>query len=182
MLRFFRKNLRFELLAKIEVIVSVISFVIFYFVLSWGLTIESVIVYQLSSALLMFLLVKRTGNDWNFKLTTIDINSNIKIYTYGMYQTLEQIVNYFGAQFDQLLLGKIFGVQVLGTYSYLKDLVLKPCLQFFNPIVNRVSFPIMCKYRQSYGLEKIILWCFLFCRFNFSAYLCSFFMFMLIMC
>ncbi|RRS10097.1 hypothetical protein EAG18_03975 [Pseudoalteromonas sp. J010] len=67
---------------------------------------------------------------------------------YGLYQSAESILSFVGRQFDQLVVAKMMGAEVLGVYSYIKELVAKPALQFINPIVNRVAFPSLVKLKR----------------------------------
>ncbi len=62
--------------------------------------------------------------------------------SFGLFQMLEKTVNYFNSQIDALLIGKLFGMEVLGGYNITKQLIMKP-LQIVNPIATKVSFPIM---------------------------------------
>jgi O-antigen/teichoic acid export membrane protein len=59
----------------------------------------------------------------------------------GIFQTGAQIIDYFCARFDILIVGKLLGSEMLGIYSLAKEIVLKLIL-VINSIVNKVAMPI----------------------------------------
>jgi O-antigen/teichoic acid export membrane protein len=61
-----------------------------------------------------------------------------------MYTVGNDIVSTVATQIDIIIIGKLLGTEVLGTYSIIKELILRPT-QLINPIVTKVSFPIMSK-------------------------------------
>lgn len=60
----------------------------------------------------------------------------------GAYQVGSQIVNYLNRDLDILLIGKLFGSEVLGGYSLAKQLVQRP-MQILNPIITKVASPVL---------------------------------------
>lgn len=59
----------------------------------------------------------------------------------------EKTLNYFNSQIDTLLIGKLLGVETLGVYNIAKQIIMKP-IQIINPIVSKVSFPVMAKIQH----------------------------------
>lgn len=59
----------------------------------------------------------------------------------GIYQVGSQVINYFNRDLDILLIGKLFGPEVLGGYSLAKQLVQRP-MQILNPIITKVATPV----------------------------------------
>lgn len=66
----------------------------------------------------------------------------------GIYQVGGQVVNYFNRDVDLLIIGKFFGSEVLGGYSLAKQLVSRPS-QIVNPIINKVSAPMLANIQRS---------------------------------
>ena len=60
----------------------------------------------------------------------------------GMYQVGGQMINYFNKDLDILIIGKLFGTEVLGGYSLAKQLAVKPG-QIINPIFSFVASPLL---------------------------------------
>lgn len=67
--------------------------------------------------------------------------------SFGLFQMGENIVGYFNAQFDTLLIGKLLGMEALGMYNIAKTLAFKP-YQIINPILTKVAFPILAKLQN----------------------------------
>jgi lipopolysaccharide exporter len=66
---------------------------------------------------------------------------------FGMYQMGERTLNYLGRNMDKLLIGSLMGAQTLGYYQVAYQLMIKP-FQVFNPIITRVSFPVLAKIQD----------------------------------
>src|SRR5690606_5350487 len=75
--------------------------------------------------------------------------------SFGLYQMGEKIINYFYHELVTLVVGKMLDVSYLGVYSITKSFVIKP-FQVINPILTKVSFPIMAKVQNdNSSLRKI---------------------------
>lgn len=59
----------------------------------------------------------------------------------------ERTITYFNFQIDTLLIGKLLGVEALGIYTIAKQIIMKPAL-IFNPIITKVTFPMMAKIQD----------------------------------
>ena len=84
----------------------------------------------------------------------------------------ERSINYFNSQFDTILIGKLLGTEALGIYTIAKNLVMKPA-QIINPIITKVTFPIMAKIQNdTKQLKNIYLKTINYlCSVNFSIYM-----------
>lgn len=150
-----QKELEFQTLAKVETVSALVGFIILIGCLSLGLGLESVIVSQLMNATVLTYLLRRAV-DCPFPTSlSIGWSENKQPFIYGLYQSSEALINYLSAQFDQLLLGKLLGTDVLGVYAYVKELVFRPAIQLINPVVHRVTFPLMSNYRDGHELAGI---------------------------
>ena len=150
-----QQQLKFNQLAKIEILASAIGFIGLLVFLFYGLKLEAVVFAQLvTAAVLSCVLLFFT------KLESVSLkfprwSETSRPIKYGLYQTGEAFINYLSAQFDQLLIGKLLGTEVLGIYSYVKALVFRPALQLINPIVNKVTFPLMVNYKEKVNIHYI---------------------------
>lgn len=62
-------------------------------------------------------------------------------FSFGLFQMGEKTLNYFTANFDTILIGKLLGMETLGLYNIAKVLAVKP-YQILNPIITKVAFPL----------------------------------------
>lgn len=152
-----QKDLQFQTLARNEVLAALFAFGLLLIGLWQAMGVFALVISQLCSAFLFTLLLRRAKPcPWPNQLS-IGWQDNQPLFRYGLYQAGESLINYLSAQFDQLLLGKMLGTEVLGVYAYLKELVAKPALQLISPIVHRVSFPMMAKHQASHQLSSMYL-------------------------
>ena len=63
---------------------------------------------------------------------------------FGLFQSADQIINFFNTQLDVLVIGKLIGMEQLGIYTIAKDFISKP-LAIINPILTKVAFPVLSK-------------------------------------
>lgn len=87
---------------------------------------------------LVFLLVF-SSNHWRPRFTFSTEFSRLAI-GFGVYQAGSQLLNMARSQADQLLIGKVFGMDDLGVYSLAKTIVMQP-LKFVGPICSKVYLP-----------------------------------------
>lgn len=150
-----QKELQFNAMAKI----SIIS-MLFGFIVSVSLAIRGHGVY----ALVYSSLVNSTvGSVFNL-LIGIKKHRPSLIYrhqeimpmiTFGMFQMGEKSLNFINSQFDVILIGKLLGTEALGIYTVSKNLSTRPA-QVINPIITKVTFPIMAKVQNDVVKLKAI--------------------------
>lgn len=80
-----------------------------------------------------------------FRFSYTEVAPFLKI---GVYQSGGQIVNYFNRDIDILIIGKVFGPEILGGYSLAKQLVFSP-VQLINPILTKVASPVLAKFQDN---------------------------------
>ncbi|ATD08939.1 MOP flippase family protein [Pseudoalteromonas piscicida] len=152
-----QQEMRFNLIAKIEVLSQVLAFSVVIGALLYEHTIWAVVYGQLTLASVLSICYLLFSNEHLLaprRVHWAEVSEPIK---YGLYQSGESLINYGSAQFDQLIVGKFLGPEKLGIYAYIKDLVFKPALQLINPIVNKVAFPLMVKFKESHSIKKMYL-------------------------
>ncbi len=152
---FLKKELHFKKLAISEIVSKIISFVVAVVMALKGYGVFALVYSTLAGIILSALMAVWWG--WReypikFRFHFTEIHEFLK---FGVYQTGDSILNFFHFQIDSLLVGKLFGINAVGIYSFAKNLALKP-FQIINPILTQVSFPVMAKVNNDKPRVKII--------------------------
>jgi O-antigen/teichoic acid export membrane protein len=137
-----QKTMQFKKIALRNIISAFCSVIVALILAIMGFGIYSIIISTLSHTLI--------NNLWNFiygqqqyKLKLYcSVNKIRPYFKMGIYQTGTQIIDYFCAKFDILIIGKLLGSEILGIYSLSKELILKLVL-VINSIVNKVALPVL---------------------------------------
>ncbi len=143
----FEKELMFDYVGKIEIlskIVSLFSAVLFgyYGYGVYALVYSLILMVFVETVLLVFKGIKIHKPEFYFSFK--EITYFIK---FGLFQLGERITNYISSQLDVILIGKLLGIESVGVYSVLKQIVMRPAY-IINPVITRVTFPIMSKYQN----------------------------------
>jgi O-antigen/teichoic acid export membrane protein len=143
----YQKELFFDKLAKVEIISSLIAFVIAVLCAMKGFGVYSLVYAALSkvaSANAIFFIRGIKKHKPKFHYNYNEIKGMIG---FGLFQMGERSINYFNSQFDTILIGKLLGTESLGIYTIAKTLVMRPA-QIINPIITKVTFPIMARVQN----------------------------------
>lgn len=170
------KDLQFKLLSKINLWVFLCSFLTTIALAIFHFGVMSLIIGRLAKAILESLLLMRFGRNC-FNLS-IRINTREISYFiwFGSFQMGERFLNFFNRQVDLILIGKFLGAEALGVYDVIKRLLSRP-YQLINPIINKISFPVLSIVQdddikvKNYYLKQLNY----ICTLNFSIYLFLFF-------
>jgi PST family polysaccharide transporter/teichuronic acid exporter len=166
-----QKNLRFFRIAVIEIVASIASLFLAIYLAATGMGIYA-LVY---SMLMQFFIINVTYLFIGMKEYKISVGFDFfEIWPFlkiGLFQLAGQSVNYINKEFDVILIGKIFGTEILGGYSLAKQLVNKPA-SIVNPIVNRVATPTLALIQKNFMETKDVYFSFtrLVSTVNFCAY------------
>jgi len=148
-----RKELLFHEIAKRDIISKLVSFVVAV-ILAWqGYGIYALVIAYLASVAVSVVLVIITGIKYHKPGLYFKLKDLKGFFSFGMFQTGSSIVNYFNYQVDDLLVGKLLGLELLGIYTIAKNIVMRPT-QIINPIVTQVSFPLMAKVQHEQDVLK----------------------------
>lgn len=142
-----QKDLKFNKLAKIDIVSSAIGFLTAIIFAFNGFKVFSLVFAQLSNTATKTILLILSGyKDYPLK---IHFNkSDIKGYVgFGLYQMGERTVSYFNSNLDNLLIGSILGAKSLGYYTFAYNLIIMPITKI-NPIITRVAFPVFAKVQD----------------------------------
>ncbi len=150
-----QKRLRFDLIAKLEIIATCMSFVVCIAVAYFGFGVLSIVIGTLLNnfiqAFFLFIIgIKIHKPSLKYKRKELK-----ELLSFGRFQMGEKILNYFFTQLDTILIGKLLSVEILGVYSIAKTLVLAP-VQLINPIITKVTFPVMSKIQNDDATLKRI--------------------------
>lgn len=136
------KQLRFAVLAKIELIAALSGFatavVLAWFEAGvWALVIALLVSATVTAILAWFVLAK----GWRplLCLRWGEIQSFVR---FGMYLIGSNLMNALNSNLDVLLGGRLLGVHALGAYSLPRELSLR-LAGVINPIITRVGLPVM---------------------------------------
>ncbi len=143
----FQKEMRFDFMSKIEITAALGAFVVAIASAMKGLGVYALVYGSLTSAILSSGLFFFYGLRIH-KPSLVYNYQEIKEYVgFGMYQMGGNSLNYFNMQIDTILIGKLLGTEALGVYSVVKQLIMRPA-QIINPIINKVTFPVMAKVQD----------------------------------
>jgi O-antigen/teichoic acid export membrane protein len=150
---FKEKALEFKTLAFIDMIASLLSIIVAVLVAVKGGGIWSIIFSALSASFISSVALIATGWKTHPLLLYINLKQGSSFYKIGIYQTGSQILDYIASQLDILIIGKIMAAADLGVYNLIKQLVLK-LNGLINPIISKVSIPILSTLNDNYELLK----------------------------
>ncbi len=151
----FQKVLNFNLMSKIEITAALGGFIVSIASAVKGMGVYALVYGTLASAIISSTLfffyglrVHRPSLVYNYQ--------EIKEYIgFGVYQMGGNTFNFFSTQLDAILIGKLLGMDALGVYSIVKQLVMRPS-KIINPIITKVAFPLMAKVQDDMGQLKTI--------------------------
>lgn len=142
-----RKDLKFDVLAKIDITATFISFLcaIILAIGNFG-AFSLVYAFLLNTAVsnIILLIMGFKFHRPKFIFKYVEVKSFL---TFGLYQIGQNSIIYLNSQVDIILIGKLLGPEVLGLYSLTKQLVMRPA-QLINPIITNVTFPVMSKVQD----------------------------------
>ncbi len=142
-----KKELRFNEIAKRDVMSKLIAFTVSVTLALNGFGVYSLVFANLCAAmvstfLLVYIGLKYHRPSFYFKFS--DITTSVR---FGVFQMGDNFINYFNTQFDSILIGKLLGVEILGIYNLAKSLAMRPA-QIINPIITQIAFPVMSKIQK----------------------------------
>lgn len=142
-----QKNLEFSFISKVGIIFNILSFIttLLFSVLGFGIyaLILPGLILGIVSAV-VWTIVGRKHFKVRFHYNFAEIKDFFKI---GIYDTGAQLMDYISYKIDVILVGRLFGLEVLGLYNMGKELALK-AMKMLNPIINSVATPILSKLQN----------------------------------
>lgn len=143
----FQKELKFNVLAKVRIVSTLLSFCVAVSCAVYGYGVYSLVYASLFSSVASSLLYVVLGIRTHKPSFIFQYNEIKKMVSFGAYRLGGMILNYFNSQFDVILIGKLLGSESLGIYSIAKNLSMRPA-NVINPIVTKVTFPVMAQIQD----------------------------------
>ena len=142
-----QKELRFDVLAKQQIVATVFSTLIAVFAALLHQGVWALLWGQLSLIALRSAMLQVTG--WRSYRPTFHFAwRDLKGYiSFGLFQMGERSVTFLSQGMDQLLIGRLLGTQSLGYYNFAFNLVVQP-YRLVNPAVTKVAFPVFAKVQD----------------------------------
>lgn len=142
------RELDFRPIARIEITAVLLSLLV-----SVVLALEHFGAYALVIGQVVKILSTATGYIWAGRRYfrpqwSFDMRSVKSQLRFGAFETGNQLVNYFSANVDKLIIGKLLGAEALGLYSIAWNIMLLP-LARINPVLTRVTFPLFSKIKEN---------------------------------
>lgn len=136
-----QKELRFNQLAKVEVLSVVIGSVtaVVLAVMNfgvWALVWGQILTAVVKACLFFFIGWKNWRPRFHFKYKDLQ-----GFLSFGLFQMGSRTVNYFASNIDYLLIGRFLGTEALGIYTLAYQLIVIPVTKI-NPIITKVAFPV----------------------------------------
>lgn len=143
----FRRDLKFSILAKIDILAAVVGFAV-SLVLAWkGMGVKALVWSQISLTFFRMVFLLWLGTrQFGFKIGFSFERAKFFL-RFGMFQICENSVNYFNTQLDTILIGKLLGQETLGVFFMAKQLAFRP-IQIFNPVINTISMPVFARIQN----------------------------------
>ncbi|WP_193154444.1 oligosaccharide flippase family protein, partial [Vibrio navarrensis] len=140
----FVKEFRLVILAKIELLSRILSFLFILLLLKLKFGIEVVIYSSIAQHSLKFLFLLAFSKAYYRPSLKFDVEIFKDAFKYGAYQVGSQLINKFRMNADLIILNLFVSQSSLGLYSLAKQLVTKPAA-LITPIIQRITLPEISK-------------------------------------
>ncbi|MBN1374344.1 oligosaccharide flippase family protein [Candidatus Dojkabacteria bacterium] len=145
-----QKDINFPVIEKIGMVKSIFIFVVTVICLLSGLGIHSYLFGVLFGAVVdasLFTIYFVKNKLWlpRFHFRFEEVKAH---YSFGFFVTARTFLNYIGFHFDEIIIGKLLGIQALGVYYFAKNLIGK-IVTFLNSGFSKVTFPLFSKVKPS---------------------------------
>jgi O-antigen/teichoic acid export membrane protein len=142
-----QKELRFNWLAKTEVVTAVTNTTVAIVSAFAGFGVYSIIFGQLAATCAKTALLCWVGwRQWHpsFHFAKRDLEGYL---SFGLYQIGERTANYLSSNIDYIIVGRFLGSSALGFYTLAYQIAIFP-LTKVNPIITKVMLPIFAKIQN----------------------------------
>jgi len=143
----FQKELEFKVIGIIEIISFFLAFVITIYMAINKFGVYTLVYNNLVLSLISTLLFLIFGLKFHRPSLVFNFNEIKSLFNFGMCQIAYSVIGVFNSQVDTLIIGKTMGFEALGIYGLVKSFVMRPA-DVINPIVTKVSFPVMSQVQD----------------------------------
>jgi lipopolysaccharide exporter len=144
-----QRYFKFQAIAIVEIIASLISLVVTVLLASFGYGVWSLVVGQivLGSCKIIFYF-------WNTHQALSGLPKTCQTHLsdairFGSFQVAERFVNCLSQNLDKIVIGHLLGNAVLGIYSVAFQIMVRP-YSALNPIFTRVSLPVFSHIKHDH--------------------------------
>ncbi|MED0658969.1 MOP flippase family protein [Bacillus sp. FSL W8-1127] len=143
-----QKELRFNLIAKAEVLSAVLGVGLSIVAAYYGQGVMSLIWGQLVIALVKTVIFIGSGMKYHKPGLHFRFSETKRFLSFGIYQMGESVLNYFNSKVDSVIIGRTLGSVALGYYTMPFNIIIMPSTKI-NPILTRVLFPLFSKMQDN---------------------------------
>ena len=147
------KELEFKFISIVNIVCVVAGAILTVLLALWGFGVYCLVYGMLFQALAMQLTYAISGFG-KYKILFYcklkDIADYLKI---GGFQVGTQVLDYAAAKLDIFLIGRFFGMELLGIYNLAKELILR-IIHIINPIITNVATPAFAKIQDNVPLMQ----------------------------
>ena len=142
-----QKDMQFKTIAIRNIISAGVSIIVAFVLAFLGYGIYSMILSTLFNTAMLNIWNFICGQSYYRVQMRVSLRETLPLVKIGLYQTGTQVLDYFAAKFDILIIGKLLGSEALGVYNLAKEILMKVIL-LINSIVNKVALPIFAKVQN----------------------------------
>lgn len=143
----FHKKLEFRKVEWIDIASRGVNLLVAVSFAVGGAGVYAIIYGNLGAAMLSTIFLVILGRSLHMPERIFQWREIRPFFQFGSYQLGERLINYFSANFDKILIGKLLGMNSLGFYNMAWQLISFP-LKKINPIVNKVALPVYARLQQ----------------------------------
>lgn len=142
-----QKNMHFKAMSVIEIASKSCGFIVSVLMAVKGFGVYALVFAAIATSFVAMCGYIVAGWRIHRPHMVFELNCVKKILHFGLYTSAERIVNLLSYNLDAVLIGKLLGLDALGIYSLAKQLIMRPA-QVINPIITRVTMPLMAKLQN----------------------------------
>lgn len=150
---FMIKELRFNLIARQEMITSTIYFVLAVYLAWMGHGVWAMVIGFIAGSLCGTVWICWHGSKlWRPGLQCTRTGLG-KFLSFGKFQMGDRVLVFFNTRLDQILVGSLIGPQALGIYTIAHSFVINPVVRI-NQIITNVMFPVFARLQEEAPLLR----------------------------
>lgn len=138
---------RQTVLAKTDIISKLLAFIVtFYLLLVSNFGVASALLGNIVASVSRLIMLSLLTGKQHQPCSDIDFSIIKHATKFGSFQTAALIINQLRTRLDQLIIGKLMGMEILAIYSLAKELVSHPN-RFIAPLIRNLLFPKLAKHQ-----------------------------------
>lgn len=147
------KELEFKFISIVNIVCVEMGAVLTIVLAILGLGVYSLVYGMLFQVLAMQLTYALSGFRKYKILFYCRLNDIVDVLKIGGFQVGTQVLDYCASKLDVFLIGRFFGMELLGIYNLAKELIMK-IIQTINPIITNVATPAFAKIQENMPLVR----------------------------